>query len=599
MQAVENGNFDIDITVNARNEVYQLARDCDIAVKKIRDLMAQNREEQEIKRKLELRSLQAQINPHFLYNTLDSIIWMIELGENERAIDMTSSLARFFRIGISRGEETISVTTEIEYMETYLGIQKQRYKDKLSYEIAFSPDLHSSQILKLLLQPLVENAIYHGIKNIEGPGLIRIQGTREGQSMVIRISDNGVGMEPVQLAALRDGLIEPRPSNGVGVRNVQERIHVYFGLEYGVSFESAPARDGGDRPHPDDRGEPALKNRSVLFLLAVAVLGAVSLTVFYRGARLLSPVSAAPRKVIVIFKTIDYRSTPFWGNVRDGVTSAGEDLGITVSIRGPAQESDVQGQIDIVQQSISEKPDAIVLAAADYNLLVPAAKAIKGRRIPLVCIDSFLNSDDADVRIGTDSYEGGQKCAAALLRSVHPGDLVAIMSYVKGSSTAIDRESGARDALDGRVRILETLYSNADADLAYSQAARLIARTPDLRGIVALNDPTARGAARALDESGKAGTIALVGFDNSLLVLRYLERGIIRDTVVQKPFNMGYLGIKVARELIGHKRPSRFINTGSVDISRANMLQPENQKLLFPVAEGQPRPGVLESRHPW
>ena len=112
-----------------------------------------------------------------------------------------------------------------------------------------------------------------------------------------------------------------------------------------------------------------MKNRSVLFLLAVAVLGAVSLTVFYRGARLLSPVSAAPRKVIVIFKTIDYRSTPFWGNVRDGVTSAGEDLGITVSIRGPAQESDVQGQIDIVQQSISEKPDAIVLAAADYNLL--------------------------------------------------------------------------------------------------------------------------------------------------------------------------------------------------------------------------------------
>ena len=138
MQAVENGNFDIDITVNARNEVYQLARDCDIAVKKIRDLMAQNREEQEIKRKLELRSLQAQINPHFLYNTLDSIIWMIELGENERAIDMTSSLARFFRIGISRGEETISVTTEIEYMETYLGIQKQRYKDKLSYEILFA-----------------------------------------------------------------------------------------------------------------------------------------------------------------------------------------------------------------------------------------------------------------------------------------------------------------------------------------------------------------------------------------------------------------------------------------------------------------------------
>jgi two-component system, sensor histidine kinase YesM len=217
MQAVESGNFDIDITVNARNEMYQLARDCDIAVKKVRDLIEQNRREQELKRKLELRSLQAQINPHFLYNTLDSIIWMIELGETDRAIDMTSSLARFFRIGISRGEETLSVLTEIEYIRTYLEIQKQRYKDKLSYEIAFSPDLHESQILKLLLQPLVENAIYHGIKNFDGPGLIRINGARDGESMVIRISDNGVG-----------------------VRNVQERIHVYFGLEYGVSFESTP-----------------------------------------------------------------------------------------------------------------------------------------------------------------------------------------------------------------------------------------------------------------------------------------------------------------------------------------------------------------------
>jgi ribose transport system substrate-binding protein len=137
------------------------------------------------------------------------------------------------------------------------------------------------------------------------------------------------------------------------------------------------------------------------------------------------------------------------------------------------------------------------------------------------------------------------------------------------------------------VRILDTLYSNADAELAYSQAARLIAETPRLRGIVALNDPTARGAARALDESGKAGSIALIGFDNSLLVLRYLERGIIRDTVVQKPFNMGYFGIKAARELIEHHTPPRFINTGSVDISRTNMFQPENQKLLFAVTDAQ------------
>jgi ribose transport system substrate-binding protein len=311
----------------------------------------------------------------------------------------------------------------------------------------------------------------------------------------------------------------------------------------------------------------------------------VALTVVYHGARLLAPGSGAPRKAVVVFKTIDYRTTPFWGNVRDGVVSAGQDLGISVSIRGPAVESDVQGQISILEEAIREKPDAIVLAAADYNLLVPTAREIKARGIPLVCIDSFISSDDADVRIGTDSYEGGQKCATALLRHVRQGDLVAIMSYVKGSSTAIDRESGVRDALKGKVRILDTMYSNADADLAYAQTKELIAGTPGLRGIVALNDPTARGAARALDESGRAASIALIGFDNSLLVLHYVERGIIRDTVVQKPFNMGYLGIQVARELIEHRRLPSFVNTGSVDISKANMFQPENQKLLFPVAE--------------
>ena len=329
-----------------------------------------------------------------------------------------------------------------------------------------------------------------------------------------------------------------------------------------------------------------MRNRSVLVLLATALAAAVALTALYRGARLLSPASAASRRVVVIFKTIDYRTTPFWGNVRDGVVSAGEDFRVEVSIRGPAVETDVPGQVEIVRRAIREKPDAIVLAAGDYNLLVPAARDIKRARIPLVCIDSFVNSDDADVRIGTDNYEGGQECAAALLRRVRPADLVAIMSYVKGSSTAIDRESGVRDALQGRVRLLDTQYRNADADLAYAQALRLIAITPGLRGIVALNDPTARGAARALDESGKASSIALIGFDNSLLVLHYVERGVIRDTVVQKRFNMGYLGIKAAWELIERRKPPRFLNTGSVDISAVNMFQPENQKLLFPVTEG-------------
>ena len=251
MQEVEKGNFDIDITVESDNEVYQLARDCDIAVKKVRDLIEQNREEGEQKRLLELRALQAQINPHFLYNTLDSIIWMIELGENEEAIDVTSSLARFFRLGISRGSEYITIRTEIEYLETYLSIQKTRYKNKLDYELGFAPELHEYRILKLLVQPLVENAIYHGIKNKVAPGVVRVSGERAGDAIVIRVADDGVGMDEDRLERLRRLLADPaireegedqaRPSaGGVGVRNVQERIRLCFGGEYGLSFESRP-----------------------------------------------------------------------------------------------------------------------------------------------------------------------------------------------------------------------------------------------------------------------------------------------------------------------------------------------------------------------
>jgi two-component system, sensor histidine kinase YesM len=247
MQRVERGDFDMDITVNCSNEVFQLARDCDIAVKKVRDLIGQNRAEAEQRRILELRALQAQINPHFLYNTLDSIIWMIELGENERAIDVTSCLARFFRIGISRGSEVITVRTEIEYLETYLTIQKTRYQDKLDYEVAFQPDLYDCRILKLLVQPLVENAIYHGIKNKESPGMVRVTGSGQDGCILIRVSDDGVGMDKESLeglerllASAREGEAEPEPPiHGVGVRNVQERIRLFFGQEYGLSFESA------------------------------------------------------------------------------------------------------------------------------------------------------------------------------------------------------------------------------------------------------------------------------------------------------------------------------------------------------------------------
>ena len=246
MQAVETGNFDVTIAVDADNEIGLLARDCDIAIRKVRDLLGRNEAEQEHKRRLSLLMLQSQINPHFLYNTLDSIIWMIELGETYGAIEMTSSLAKFFRLGISKGSEIISIRHEISHIESYLNIQKMRYKNKLSYSIEVDAALYGYQILKLLLQPLVENALYHGLKAKDGPGTIWIRGCLDGDRVLLTIEDDGVGMSPETLGRL----LVADPDEDIehtGVRNVHERVQLYFGQGYGLRFQMR--NEGGTAVH--------------------------------------------------------------------------------------------------------------------------------------------------------------------------------------------------------------------------------------------------------------------------------------------------------------------------------------------------------------
>lgn len=242
MQVVETGNFDIEIRVDAQNEIGQLAEDCDIAIKKVRDLLVHNEKEQELKRRLSLLMLQSQINPHFLYNTLDSIIWMIELGETKSAISMTSSLAKFFRLGVSRGNEIISIRHEVSHVESYLSILKLRYQSKLAYSIDIDRSLYDYRILKLLLQPLVENALYHGLKPKDGPGLIEVGGRLESGGVKLWVKDDGVGMD-LEKARARMESESFEEDDHVGLKNVHQRIRLYFGQDYGLSFEQGP--EGG------------------------------------------------------------------------------------------------------------------------------------------------------------------------------------------------------------------------------------------------------------------------------------------------------------------------------------------------------------------
>lgn len=239
MKQVENGNFTgIKYEETNDDEVGALSRDFYHMTVKIENLMTDQIKVQKEKRKLEIKSLQNQINPHFLYNTLDSIIWMAEGGNNKEVVIMTSSLARLLRQNISNEEEIITIENEIQSVSSYLTIQKMRYKDQLRYIIDVDPEINHYKIVKLTLQPFVENAIYHGIKYRETKGTIIIKGRKKENCILIQIIDNGIGMNLETLNHLFDKKETSIGHTGIAIENVNRRLKLYYGNEYSLQFES-------------------------------------------------------------------------------------------------------------------------------------------------------------------------------------------------------------------------------------------------------------------------------------------------------------------------------------------------------------------------
>lgn len=232
-------NFSYTGGTETVSEIRVLSLSFEHMAKTIQNLMDRvHREEKEL-RKTELKALQAQINPHFLYNTLDSIQWMCEQGKTKDAAEMVRALARLFRISISKGRELITIKEELQHAENYLIIQSYRYRNQFSYKIETDPDLDSCLCNKITIQPLIENAIYHGLDRMVDEGKILItvrQAVDDENDILITVSDNGIGMTKEQCEKILKK--ERSDSGGIGVKNVNDRLKIYFGEKYGLTIES-------------------------------------------------------------------------------------------------------------------------------------------------------------------------------------------------------------------------------------------------------------------------------------------------------------------------------------------------------------------------
>ena len=237
---ISKGDFSARAGSANTSEIDSLSHSVNHMAKNLDLLVNQIKEDERKMRHAELRLLQEQINPHFLYNTLDTIVWLIESGKETEAEEMVVSLSDFFRLVLNHGKEYNTIKDEERHITSYLKIQQVRYQDILEYDIQIPCELYDYQIMKMTLQPLVENALYHGIKYKRAKGTIKIYGEKDGDIIILSVEDNGVGMEEEELKKLRREINRPCKDTrkGFGLANVNERIKMNFGAKYGMKIES-------------------------------------------------------------------------------------------------------------------------------------------------------------------------------------------------------------------------------------------------------------------------------------------------------------------------------------------------------------------------
>lgn len=290
--------------------------------------------------------------------------------------------------------------------------------------------------------------------------------------------------------------------------------------------------------------------------------------------------------VVYLIAKSDDPEYEFWQKVKNGAKISAQELEVELIFTGPDNEKDIDEQINIIEKAIEEKPLGIAIAPCDYKSLAPTVEKAIDAGINCVLIDCFIDTDYDISLIATDNIKGGKIIGREMANSIGKEGKVAVMAHVKGTTTAIERDIGFREAIKlyPEIEVLEeTYYSNGIEKNAYKETLKLLEEHSDIRGIFGTNEKTVMGIAKAIEEKGLKDQISLFGFDGNNEEVYYMEEDILLAVVVQRPFNMGYLGVKtVVEEARNRKRP-QYIDTGCKLIKKESLFTPENSKLLFPL----------------
>lgn len=323
------------------------------------------------------------------------------------------------------------------------------------------------------------------------------------------------------------------------------------------------------------------RRRIKIGLLAAGILSCAALAVFLwnRAVR-----EEEPFEIVLIQKAMD--DTDFWTSVYQGGEMAAQEYNAALTVEGPEREQETRAQNQMILEAAAQKPDAIVLAPCSSDATLPYARQIEEAGITLVLLDSTMEEEAGEAVVATDNYELGYKLGSYMKQFVDEDTVIGIVGHVQGSSTATGREQGFRAGLgEAGDQVAEIVFCDSDTEKAYELTCGLLETYPDMNMIVGLNEYSAVGAARAVQELELTDEIRMAGIDSSIEQIQLLEAGVYEALAIQKPFNMGYLGIETAVKLLEGERVQEYIDSGSELITRENMYTEENQKLLFPVAE--------------